>query len=151
MLGLSLFFAGFVGFVAGRWAYAAGTDQVALSVDRDGVTLGSQPFPVARTVTVPWNDVNTIELNFWDSPFPTIGLGLRPGAMRPPGVPTPGSLRALLHRAHNSWTGSTVDVSHLIRGWTLDRARLSKAIVAYGPDTQMVIVQRVRRRFLRRK
>jgi hypothetical protein len=129
-----------VAVFVGRWIHAAATHRVAFRADRDGVTLGSQPYPLARAVTVPWRDLAQIEVSLGYAPIAwSIGLTLRRGAPRPRGIPRPGSARAVVYKIRQWWLySSSGDVSHLIQGWTLDRVRLVAAITTYSPRTPFI-------------
>ena len=129
-----------VAVFVGRWIHAAATHRVAFRADRDGVTLGSQPYPLARAMTVPWSDLERIEVSWGFAPSAlSIGLTLRRDAPRPHGIPRPRTVRAVAYKVRQWWLYSTPgDVSHLIQGWTLDRARLQTAITTYSPHTRFI-------------
>jgi hypothetical protein len=122
----------FFGTSASAWTIAVATKQVALCVDRDGVTLGRTPFPPRRAVTVPWADLRAIVIyrrlpGMPGAPTLTcLGLRLRPNAVRPRGVPRPGSVRAWLN-----W--EPAEVSRDTRGWWVDELQLRLALYAYAP------------------
>jgi hypothetical protein len=122
----------FFGTAASAWTVAVATKQVALRLDRDGVTLGRTPFPPRRAVTVPWADLQAIVI-YQQMPAtvgaPTLtrlGLRLRPSAVRPRGIPQPGSIRARLN-----W--KPAEVSRDTRGWSVDELQLRLALYAYAP------------------
>jgi hypothetical protein len=131
------FFVGYVLF----WAIAVARKRVALHLDPRAVTLGGQPFPPRPAVTVPWFDLDAIVL-FENqerySTWPYIGLRLRDGAIRPYGVPEPGSVRARLNR-------KPAEVSRRVFGYNLDEAQLIQAIHVYGPHVRLVADGRNRR------
>ncbi len=118
-----------------RWTIAVVRQEIALRLDDDGITLGRLPFPPTRQVTVPWVDLEAVVLyeryvdNFGYQPF--LGLRLRDGADRPPGVPQPGSLRDRLNRR-------PAEVSRPVKNWRLDLSRLVEAVRAYAPHVLLV-------------
>jgi hypothetical protein len=138
----------FVVMMAGmavRWLVPALTHQVALRIDHDGVTLGPEPVLPARAVMVAWKDIEAVVVVhtgvtvgfFFPDRRRHIGLRLRPDAVRPRGVPTPGTLRARLRRlnAYNrDWHG---EVFRMVRGWRLDDARLRSAVHVHSRDVEV--------------
>jgi hypothetical protein len=121
----------FFGLGAALWTRAVRRRSRALSVDPAGITLGRFPFPPSREVHVPWRDVATVVTYYWPKVHAdVIGLRLRDGATRPPGVPGPGSLRARLRQRPG-------EVDRIVRGWRLDRFALLEALAAYAPDVDL--------------
>jgi hypothetical protein len=119
-----------------RWIHAAATHQVAFRADRHGITLGSQPYPPTRTVTVPWSDLEQIEIGWSYAPAArSVVLTLRPDAPRPGGIPRPGTVRGVVRRIRIWWTYSASgDVGRFMQGWRLDRVRLEETVMTYAPD-----------------
>jgi len=136
--------------MAGRWALPALTRQVALRVDRKGVTLGPEPFVPTRRVWVPWHDIEAVVI-LWRTqglPLPGlyialpdrrrhVGLRLRPEAVRPKGIPTPGTFRARLHKLMMFNEDWPAEVVRTVRGWRLDEARLEAAVDAYTHNVKV--------------
>jgi hypothetical protein len=121
----------FFGSAAVLWTWAVRRRGLALSVGRAGITLGRFPFPPSREVHVPWQDVAAVVTYYRPKVYAdVIGLRLRDGAARPPGVPGPGSLRARLRQRPG-------DVDRIVRGWQLDRFALLEALTAYAPDVEL--------------
>lgn len=133
-----VFIAGAVGVFVTRWIRAAATHQVALRADRHGITLGSQPYPPTRTVTVPWSALAQIEIT---PPYPSrsVVLTLRRDAPRPDGIPGPGTVRGVIRRIRIGWTYlASGDAARVMRGWTLDLVRLEVTVTTYAPHVLLV-------------
>jgi hypothetical protein len=130
-LSLVLFF----GTAASAWTIAVATKQIALCLDRDGVTLGRTPFPPRRAMTVPWSDLQAIVIyrrvpaTVGAPALTHLGFRLRPSAVRPRGVPQPGSIRARLN-----W--QPAEVSRDTRG-CVDELQLRLALYAYAPHAAL--------------
>jgi len=131
--------------MAVNWLVAAVTHRLALRLDRDGVTLGRVPFPPTHLVTVPWRDIRSIvlferqsSLQGYTDHVPHIGLRLTPDAVRPRGIPTPGTVRARLYRLNAGLRPWPVDVYRVIRGWHLDQDRLAKAVRGFGRHVTII-------------
>jgi len=131
-----------LGGAAVSWLAAMATRRVALRLDQDGVTLGRMAFPPTRLVRVPWHDIEDVVLfdrrrtggYGWVS---HIGLRLRPGAVRPPGVPTPGTLRALIYRLNAGREPWPADVYRVISGWDVDDTELARAVHTFAPHVSI--------------
>lgn len=123
-----------------RWVHAAATHRVALRADRDGITLGSQPYPLARAVTIPWSDLARVEIAWGYLPLAwSVGLTLRRDAPRPRGVPGPGTGWAAAYRVRQWWIyRASGDVARFVQGWTLDQVRLEAAVRTYAPRVLFV-------------
>jgi hypothetical protein len=128
--------------MAVSWLVAVATRRLALRVDKNGITLGRVPFPPSRLVTVPWRDITTIvlfERQKTIGPCPVgfsvrvrhIGLRLEHGADRPPGVPTPGTARAMLYRINAGRKPWPADVYRAAYGWHLDENQLESTVRSY--------------------
>jgi hypothetical protein len=108
----------------------------ALRADVWGVTLGRSLIPGSRPVTVPWSSLQAIVLFPVQTKGGGLGLGLRlrPGAERPPGMPGP--LRGWILRTHRM--GVPAEVFRVVNGWQIDPERLAAAARAHGPHVQLI-------------
>ncbi len=124
------------------WPVAALTHREALRVDADGVTLGRAPFPPSRSVTVPFRDIAAIVLfhrTEGGARVPLMGLRLKPSGHRPPGVPTPGTVRHALYRFNTGPLNPyPVDVYRVVRNWRLDEARLRDTLDSYHAHVRVL-------------
>ena len=66
-----------------------------------------------------------------------VGLRLRPEAVRPKGIPTPGTFRARLHKLMMFNEDWPAEVVRTVRGWRLDEARLEAAVDAYTHNVKV--------------
>jgi hypothetical protein len=129
-----------VAVFVGRWVYASATHRVAFRADRHGVTLGSQPYPLGRAVTIPWSDIERITVTYGVRPYLwRIGLTLRRGAPMPRGIPRRGTVLGAAYRWRLWWLYNTsCDAGRWIQCWTLDRTRLQAVILTYSPRTEFI-------------
>jgi hypothetical protein len=124
------------------YVQAAVTGRLAFRVDEVGVTLDGALFPPSPPITVPWRDIAEVVRYDVRSRYATtryVGVRLRPEALRPPGVPEPGSLRARLRRINAGWTPLPVDIGQADRGWVLDDALLDDAVHRWAPGGARVV------------
>jgi hypothetical protein len=109
---------------------AAVTRRLALRVDSSGVTLG-RAWPPTRAVFVAWPDIDHLGRFAAVNRSGTaqfVGVRLKPGAPRPPGVPMPGSMRAKLRRFNAGFTPWPADLFRNTRGSSLDDSLLAEAV-----------------------
>src|SRR4051812_27797170 len=119
---------------------AAVTRRLALRVDSSGVTLGRAFLP-ARPVFVPWRDIEQIVRFAAVNRSGTaqfIGVRLKPGATRPPGVPAQGSLAAKLRRLNAGFTPWPADLFRNARSWSLDDSSLAEAVRRHAGPVPIV-------------
>jgi hypothetical protein len=119
---------------------AAVTRRLALRVDSGGATLG-RTWPPTRAVFVPWPDVEHIVRFAAVNQSGTaqfIGVRLKPGSPRPPGVPAPGSFAAKLRRFNAGFTPWPADLFRNARAWSLDDSSLTDAVRLHASHITIV-------------
>jgi hypothetical protein len=123
-----------------RWVYAAATHQLAFRADRDGITLGSQPYPPTRQVTVPWSDLARIEVSSSSAPVArTVVLTVRRDAPRPRGIPRRGTVHGAVRRFRVWWNyNASGDVGRYMQGWALVGIRLEAVVMTYAPRVWLI-------------
>jgi len=132
-IGLVVLFACAAVFFLGAglsYLLAAVTKRLALRVDSSGVTLG-RAWPPTRAVFVPWHDIRELVRFAAVNRSGTaqfVGVRLKPGATRPPGVPAPGSMAAMLRRFNAGFTPWPADLFRNLRACSLDDSSLADAV-----------------------
>lgn len=119
---------------------AAATGRLALRVDSSGVTLG-RAWPPTRAVFIPWPDIEHLVRFAAVNRSGTaqfVGVRLKPGAARPPGVPAPGSIAAKLRRFNAGFTPWPADLFRNARAWSLDDASLADAMRRHASHIAIV-------------
>jgi hypothetical protein len=142
-IGLTVMFAACAMFFLGAgWSYlhAAVTRRLALRIDSSGVTLG-RAWPPTQAVFVPWPDIEHL-VRFGavnqSGTAQFVGVRLKPGAARPPGVPAPGSFAAKLRRFNAGFTPWPADLFRNARPWSLDQESLADAVRLHASHITIV-------------
>jgi hypothetical protein len=142
-IGLIVMFAAFAVFFLGAglsYLHAAVTRRLALRIDSSGVTLG-RAWPPTQAVFVPWPDIEHLVRFSAVNRSGTaqfVGVRLKQGANRPPGVPAPGSFAAKLRRFNAGFTPWPADLFRNARPWSLDDASLADAVRLHASHITIV-------------